>query len=118
MAEGKQLRWARTGIFRTLLTIIDYLGPPSSSQLPEDPLPSRRGPQLVPSLSLSYDFFFDEQRGFNIAFGVDQGCEAVTFLVGSGSGSGAAFRLRLRLRVKLFGGSGSGGSGSDDRVLT
>ena len=35
-----------------------------------------------------------------------QGCGAVTFLVGSGSGSGEAFRLRLR--VKLFGGSGSG----------
>ena len=38
----------------------------------------------------------------------NQGCGAVTFLVGSGSGSGEAFRLRLRLRVKLFGGSGSG----------
>ena len=45
-----------------------------------------------------------------------QGCGAVTFLVGSGSGSGSGeafrLRLRLRLRVKLFGGSGSGsGSG-------
>ena len=35
-----------------------------------------------------------------------QGCGAVTFLVGSGSGE--AIRLRLRLRVKLFCGSGSG----------
>ena len=48
----------------------------------------------------------------------NQGCGAVTFLVGSGSGSdsGEAFRLRLRLRlwVKLFGGSGSGsGSGQN-----
>ena len=48
----------------------------------------------------------------------NQGCGAVTFLVGSGSGSGSGeafrLRLRLRLRVKLFGGSGSG---SDAQVL-
>ena len=42
---------------------------------------------------------------------VQQGCGAVTFLVGSGSGE--AFRLRLR--VKLFGGSSSG-SGSGQNV--
>ena len=52
--------------------------------------------------------------------GYNQGCGAVTFLVGSGSGSGSGkefrLQLRLRLRVKLFGGSGSG-SGSDDQVL-
>ena len=51
--------------------------------------------------------------------GHDQGCGAVTFLVGSGSGSGSGevfrLRLRLRLRVKLFGGSGSG-SGSGQNV--
>ena len=52
----------------------------------------------------------------------NQGCGALTFLVGSGSGSGSGeefwLRLRLRLRVKLFGGSGSGsGSGSYDQVL-
>ena len=41
----------------------------------------------------------------------NQGCGAVTFLVGSGSGEAFRLRLRLRLRVKLFGGSGSG-SGS------
>ena len=55
-----------------------------------------------------------------ILFTFVQGCEAVTFLVGSGSGSGSGeafrLRLRLRLRVKLFGGSGSG-SGSDDQVF-
>ena len=47
----------------------------------------------------------------------NQGCGAVTFLVGSGSGSGSreAIRLRLRLRVKLFFGSGSG-SGSGQNV--
>ena len=47
----------------------------------------------------------------------NQGCGAVTFLVGSGfgSGSGEAFRLRLRFRVKLFGGSSSG-SGSGQNV--
>ena len=49
----------------------------------------------------------------------NQGCGAVTFLVGSGSGSGSGeafrLRLRLRLRVKLFDGSGSG-SGSGQNV--
>ena len=49
----------------------------------------------------------------------NQGCGAVTFLVGSGSGSGSGeafrLRLRLRLRVKLFGSSGSG-SGSGKNV--
>ena len=38
----------------------------------------------------------------------NQGCGAVTFLVGSGSGSGSGEAFRLRLRVKLYGGSGSG----------
>ena len=54
-----------------------------------------------------------------ISMSSDQGCGAVTFLVGSGSGSGSGeafrLRLRLRLRVKLFGGSGSG-SGSRQNV--
>ena len=49
----------------------------------------------------------------------NQGCGAVTFLVGSGSGSGSGeairLRLQLRLRVKLFCGSGSG-SGSGQNV--
>ena len=49
----------------------------------------------------------------------EQGCRAVTFLVGSGSGSGSGeairLRLRLRLRVKLFCGSGSS-SGSGQNV--
>ena len=50
---------------------------------------------------------------------LEQGCGAVTFLVGSGSGSGSGevfrLRLRLQLRVKRFGGSGSG-SGSGQNV--
>ena len=66
---------------------------------------------LVVSEAMGTQFFWHIPK--------NQGCGAVTFLVGSGSGSGSGeafrLRLRLRLRVKLFGGSGSG-SGSGQNV--
>ena len=58
-------------------------------------------------------------HGTSLLYSHQQGCGAVTFLVGSGSGSGSGeairLQLRLRLRVKLFCGSGSG-SGSGQNV--
>ena len=93
---------------------------PDLSQSCSKPSPTqssskKEGENGIIDLFLEYDISQNCRhifRPFNAGRCGNQGCGAVTFLVGSGSGSGsgAAFRLwlRLRLRVKLFGGSGSG----------